>query len=64
MDEGANLCQNSQKKRALDTLERGYDRRTKKPAKPTVDSLKKIALGLGINTLQLLLFAADDIIPR
>jgi transcriptional regulator with XRE-family HTH domain len=44
----------------IDTLEKGYDPRTKKPARPTVDSLKKIALGLKVNVLELLLLAADE----
>ena len=44
----------------IDTLEKGYDPRTKKPARPTVDSLKKIALGLGVNVLELLVLAADE----
>ncbi len=44
----------------IDTLEKGYDPRTKKPARPTVDTLKKIALGLGVNVLELLLLAIDE----
>ncbi|QDR81797.1 helix-turn-helix domain-containing protein [Sporomusa termitida] len=44
----------------IDTLEKGYDPRTQKPAKPTVDSLKKIASGLGINVIELLLLAVDE----
>jgi transcriptional regulator with XRE-family HTH domain len=44
----------------IDTLEKGYDPRTRKVARPTVDSLKKIAIGLGVNILELLLLAADE----
>lgn len=44
----------------IDTLEKGYDPRTNKPARPTVDSLKKVAIGLGVNVLDLLLLAVDE----
>ncbi len=44
----------------IDTLEKGYDPRTRKPARPTVDSLKKIAIGLGVNVLDILILVADE----
>ncbi|SHJ61144.1 helix-turn-helix domain-containing protein [Propionispora hippei] len=44
----------------IDTLEKGYDPRTGKPARPTVDSLKKIAKGLGVNVMDLLILAAEE----
>lgn len=48
----------------IDTLEKGYDPRTRKSARPTVDSLKKIAMGLGVNVLELLLLAAEEELPQ
>ncbi|MEN6411754.1 MAG: helix-turn-helix transcriptional regulator [Veillonellales bacterium] len=48
----------------IDTLEKGYDPRTHKPARPTVDSLKKISLGLGVHVLELLLLAIEEEYPE
>lgn len=49
----------------LDSLEKGKDPRTSKPVSPTIDTIKKLAKGLGlpINDLINIAIKDDDIAP-
>ena len=48
----------------IDKLEKGHDPRTRKSIRPTVDSLKKLAAGLEVDVLELLLLAVEEEYPR
>lgn len=55
----AKLCGNISHTQ-IDSIERGVDPRTNKPVRPTIDTLKKLALGTGATVAYLAALAADE----
>ena len=57
--EFARLCDNISHTQ-IDSIEKGYDPRTNKPIKPTVETLMKIAKGTGVSVAYLASLASGE----
>ena len=57
--EFAKLCGNLSHTQ-IDSIEKGFDPRTSKPVSPTIDTLNKIAKGIGVSVSYLAALAVDE----